>query len=107
MTSTGQIRSWDAEEGWGVIESPETPGGCWVHSSAWLSGDWDPPPGTPVEFTYAPGRQDGYAFRAIEAWPQGDEPVRQDATSEESSVYSSVGWFTVTGPDGQPINKPL
>lgn len=108
MTSTGQIRSWDAEEGWGVIDSPETPGGCWLHFSAWLTEkDREPPPGTPVEFVYEAGRQDGYDFRALQAWPLGAEPARHDASSEPSSAYTSFGWFTITGPDGEQITKPL
>jgi len=30
--ATGTVREW-AEEGWGVVDSAETPGGCWVHWS--------------------------------------------------------------------------
>lgn len=33
MTTTGSVRSWFGEEGWGVIDSPETPGGCWAFFS--------------------------------------------------------------------------
>jgi CspA family cold shock protein len=34
MTATGRVRSWYAEEGWGVIDCDETPGGCWFQYSA-------------------------------------------------------------------------
>lgn len=33
MESIGVVREFDAEEGWGVIDSPEVPGGCFVHYS--------------------------------------------------------------------------
>lgn len=33
MASVGTVGSWSDAEGWGVIESPETPGGCWAHFS--------------------------------------------------------------------------
>ena len=26
----GVVRVWHAEEGWGVIDSPDCPGGCWA-----------------------------------------------------------------------------
>lgn len=29
-----RVREWHAEEGWGVLYSVETPGGCWTHYSA-------------------------------------------------------------------------
>ena len=34
MPTSGTVRVWHAEEGWGVIDSAETPGGCWTHFSA-------------------------------------------------------------------------
>ncbi len=36
MSSSGTVVVWHVEEGWGVIESPATPDGCWVHLSAVL-----------------------------------------------------------------------
>ena len=27
------VREWHADLGWGVLDSPETPGGCWAHFS--------------------------------------------------------------------------
>ena len=32
--SIGTVREWNDEQGWGVIESDRTPGGCWAHYSA-------------------------------------------------------------------------
>jgi len=34
MSAHGTVRSLDDEEGWGVIDSVQTPGGCWAHFSA-------------------------------------------------------------------------
>ncbi|UGQ42735.1 cold-shock protein [Rhodococcus aetherivorans] len=31
--TTGTVRMWNDEEGWGVIDSAQTPGGCWAHYS--------------------------------------------------------------------------
>src|SRR5687767_5224347 len=28
------VREWHNDLGWGVLDSPETPGGCWIHYSA-------------------------------------------------------------------------
>ena len=33
MSTVGTVRVWHRDEGWGVIDSPETPGGCWAHFS--------------------------------------------------------------------------
>ncbi|MCW2765284.1 MAG: hypothetical protein JWO11_1243 [Nocardioides sp.] len=52
MAATGRVRSWNAEEGWGVIDCDETPGGCWFHFSAIES-----------PATYR-GPSDGEAYRA-------------------------------------------
>ena len=26
-----EVREWHEDLGWGVLDSPETPGGCWTH----------------------------------------------------------------------------
>lgn len=31
--TVGTVRAWNAEQGWGVIDSDQTPGGCWAHYS--------------------------------------------------------------------------
>ena len=64
-----------AEEGWGVIDSPATPGGCWAHfSSVLVAGYRTFAAGQEVTFDYETAEQDGYRFRAIEVWPAGQEP---------------------------------
>ncbi|MFF7232620.1 hypothetical protein [Streptomyces sioyaensis] len=31
MAAIGIVREWHSDEGWGVIDSDTTPGGCWAH----------------------------------------------------------------------------
>jgi len=33
MTVEGVVREWHPEQGWGVIDAQDTPGGCWAHFS--------------------------------------------------------------------------
>jgi cold shock protein len=85
------VRVWYREEGWGVIDSPDTPGGCWVHfSHLWNDGIPEPGPGEvvhvvahryleafegeTVDFEWEPANQDGYAFRATTVRPHGRFP---------------------------------
>lgn len=64
--TTGTVREWHAEEGWGVLDSPYTPGGCWVHFSAIDgSGFRALTIGSKVDLGWEPVTdQDGYRFRA-------------------------------------------
>lgn len=75
MPSEGTVREWNGDEGWGVIDSAETPGGCWVHFSAIAAdGLHGLTPGEHVIFTYEAARQDGFGYRTVLAWPPGAEP---------------------------------
>ncbi|QCB49395.1 hypothetical protein E5720_10745 [Rhodococcus sp. PAMC28707] len=67
------VREFDAEEGWGVLDAPELPGGCWVHYSdidgtgfrALTAGQLVNVEYEDLLALYGPGaQQDGYAFRA-------------------------------------------
>jgi len=64
--TTATVREWHGELGWGVLDSPETPGGCWAHFS-----NIDGPGyrtltvGETVDLDWEQTEQDGYAFRAI------------------------------------------
>ena len=72
----GTVRWFDGEDGWGVIDSPEVPGGCFVHFSNIVGvGYRKLDDGQDVIFTFeGPGfKQDGYDFRALRVWP-GVEP---------------------------------
>lgn len=71
---TATVRAWHDEEGWGVLDSPETPGGCWAHfSTLELDGFRTLSPGRQVDLGWeAPGfEQDGYAYRAVTVVPRG------------------------------------
>jgi CspA family cold shock protein len=71
VTSIGTVRFWLREEGWGAIDSPATPGGCFVHfcDINWPSGYRELVEGETVDFEWAetatPGSQDGFSFRAL------------------------------------------
>lgn len=63
--TTGTVRSWNDEEGWGVLDSDATPGGAWAFYSEIVgTGFRDLVPGQTVEFQYERASQDGYDYRA-------------------------------------------
>ena len=60
------VRQWDDEEGWGVLDAPETPGGCWTHfSHVEMDGYRSLAPGQRVDLIWESPGQDGYDFRAV------------------------------------------
>ncbi|NAS21880.1 cold shock domain-containing protein [Herbidospora sp. NEAU-GS84] len=66
MGVRGVVREWHADEGWGVIDSPETPGGCWTHFSHIRAVGYRVlTAGQPVDLEWEAPGQDGYAFRAV------------------------------------------
>ncbi len=70
----------DADQGWGVITSPELSGDCFVHFSDIQAGGFRTlHGGQQVTFTYeAPGfSQDSCRFRALAAWPDASSPATQ------------------------------
>ncbi|MGW5257377.1 cold-shock protein [Streptomyces sp. NPDC004012] len=69
---TATVRHWNGEEGWGVLDSPETPGGCFGHFSNQATGFRTLSPGQQVDLTWeAPGfKQDGYDYRAMSIVPR-------------------------------------
>jgi cold shock protein len=61
------VREWYEEEGWGVLDSAETPGGCFAHfSDIELDGYRTLENGQTVWIEWErPGfKQDGYDYRA-------------------------------------------
>ena len=72
-TVAGVVKRFDADEGWGVLEAPEVPGGCFVHfSSIEMPGYRQLHAGQRVRFTFEqPGfLQDGCPYRALTVWPE-------------------------------------
>ena len=102
MTSEGEVRVWHAGEGWGVLDSAATPGGCWTHYSAVLVPGYRAlDAGAAVEFTFEAAGQGGYAFRAVEVWPAGQVPVRSgDEVPGASPAYRSTLTLTLDGEAG-------
>jgi CspA family cold shock protein len=67
---TATVRQWSSEEGWGVLDSPETPGGCWAHFSVVRSpGYRELAAGQVVRLAWEPAVQDGYDYRATTVVP--------------------------------------
>jgi CspA family cold shock protein len=61
-----KVREWNDGEGWGVLDSSETPGGCWVHFSVVeMSGFHSLSVGQKVSVEWESGEQDGFQYRAI------------------------------------------
>lgn len=66
------VREWRDEEGWGVLDCAETPGGCFAHFSVLeMPGFRSLSAGQRVELEWeAPGfTQDGYDYRAVRVVP--------------------------------------
>lgn len=118
MISRGVVREWDADQGFGVLDSGDTPGGCWVwYSSIVMNGYRGLTVGAQVAFTHETASQDGYDYRAVLVWPPGVEPGTPpppQASEEPSAAYQStltIRWSdgTVTkrsGDDPRPFPQP-
>jgi cold shock protein len=64
------VREWHGEEGWGVLDSPETPGGCWAHfGSIQMEGYHELHRGQRVTLVWEEPGQDGFPFRAVRVVP--------------------------------------
>lgn len=65
------VRDWFPEEGWGIVDSPHTPGGCWVHFSRVQSrGLRELVPGESVALEFEHADQHGFHYRAVTARPR-------------------------------------
>jgi len=89
----GVVREFSAEQGIGVIEAPETPGGCWVHYSAVaIPGYKSLDAGQSVHLEWEEVDQDGFAYRATRVWPVGTTPYEEAGHAHfgPSPAYSST-----------------
>ncbi|OHV41064.1 hypothetical protein BCD49_38965 [Pseudofrankia sp. EUN1h] len=100
-TSRGTVREWSNEDGWGVIDSLETPGGCWIHFSHLLiAGYRGLRAGEQVELDWETPGQDGYPYRAVRTWPAGQQPVEPLITSRGEGGFRStltISWDDDSG----------
>ncbi len=94
------MRTFDADEGWGVIDGPDVPGGCWVSFSVIaMEGYRALEPGQQVSFRAESASQDGYAYRATKVWTEATEPPDQPQTWGNSQAYHSTLTLTFDSPD--------
>ena len=102
MTVTGTVRSWDDAEGCGVVDSAETPGGCWTHYSHLdMAGYRSVSSGELVQLDWAAPGQDGFDFRAVRVRPADVDPAPAAPTvpsSEQDGAYSSTLTLTFDPP---------
>jgi len=86
----GTVRIWHDEDGWGVLDSAETPGGCWCPFSALaMDGYRSLASESSVEFLFEQAEQDGFRYRAIEAWQPGRRRA-QPPPETGSTAYRST-----------------
>jgi len=100
------VRSWHDDEGWGVIDCSETPGGCWAHFSAVaVAGYRTLAPGQAVVLDWELAQQDGYSYRAVRTWPADRPPLPQqiDPRPTQQAHGSAV---TITYDDAAPGVSP-
>ena len=91
MQTTGVVRFWQADDGWGVIDSVQTPGGCWAHFSAvQVSGYRTLAAGEPVILEWESADQDGFLFRAIMAFPTSQGGSIDDRRIALTEAFSAT-----------------
>ncbi|HEX8627198.1 MAG TPA: cold shock domain-containing protein [Catenuloplanes sp.] len=91
MTTEGTVRLWHEDEGWGVIDSSETPGGCWAHFGAVaIEGYRTLRPGQAVHLEWEAADQDRYAYRAVRTWPQGQQPYDVPPSAGGGAYHSTL-----------------
>ena len=84
------MRVWHEDEGWGVLDSAETPGGCWAHySHIAMDGYKSATAGDVVALEYEAAEQDGFSYRAVRLWPAGTDPV-DTRPSPPGAAYRST-----------------
>lgn len=84
------VREWNNQDGWGVLDSETTPGGCWAHYSA-VDVDvyHELAAGQTVLFDFEAAKQDGFEFRAVRVSVPGRAPATVVTHAEGSSAYRS------------------
>jgi cold shock protein len=100
VISRGVVRDFRADEGWGVVDGPDVPGGCWVHFSAIMMGGYRRlTRGQWVSFHAEVADQDGFEFRATTVWPDGGEPTDPSADHGTSTGHRGSLVLTFDQPE--------
>lgn len=91
MVCSGVVRSWSEDDGWGVVDGPDVPGGCWAHVST-VAGSGFPSlaPGERVHLEWETPGQDGYDYRAVRVWSEGSKPARRRPRAASSTYHSTL-----------------
>jgi CspA family cold shock protein len=91
MAIRAVVREWHDDEGWGVLDAPAVPGGCWAgFGQVAISGYRSLRAGQGVALEWERGEQDGYDFRAVAVRPLGTEPVRSHPTPGDGAYSSTL-----------------
>ncbi len=97
----GTVRAWYDDVGWGVVDSPETPGGCWAHFSVVLvDGFRSLEVGQQVLLTFEEAWQDGYSYRATAVRVEGRPEPAPQARTDPGSAMATTLELTFDDPDG-------
>jgi cold shock protein len=107
VITAGIVREWHSDEGWGVIDSPATAGGCWAHFGSVLADGYRSlKAGQAVSFEFESGPQDGYDYRAVAVWTGDDRPA-DPVRHQPSAAYSSILRLDFNAPTGDdPPDQP-
>jgi CspA family cold shock protein len=90
-TTRGVVRYWREDDGWGVLDSPATPGGCWAHFSAvQMDGYRTLAAGQPVTFSFEPAEQDGFVWQAVEVTVPGTTSAPAVADVDRDAYRSQL-----------------
>lgn len=85
------VREWHDEFGWGVVDSTETPGGCWVHySNVDVDGYRSLSGVATVLLDYERVGQDGYPYRAVRVEVPGRKPAARTGPGTSEAYRSSL-----------------
>jgi CspA family cold shock protein len=104
VTVEASVRFWHDTEGWGVLDSPETPGGCWVHCSHIdHDGYRTLQAGNTVQLDWEEAAQDGYPFCAVRVRVPGRPPATAQPASASAACTSSL---TITWDDDPDAPQP-
>ena len=86
----GVVREWHDYEGWGVLDSPQTPGGCWMlYSIIDMARPVSVEVGQEASFSFEKEPQDGFEWRALRVRPAGTPPGPEIEVSGPDEGYRS------------------